>query len=90
MAGWVRRFIEVDDARANERFEIPLQGSTSYGDWGEMPGANEELVVVLEKQWPVASVDGRGGAFWFDGIVWFDFGDFHCHIGDTGIWGRKQ
>ena len=34
-----------------------------------MSSANEESVVVLEEQWPLARVNDRSGSFWFDGIV---------------------
>lgn len=49
MARRVRGFVKVNDAGADERFEIALERSTSYWDWSKVTGADEELVVVLEE-----------------------------------------
>lgn len=60
VTGRIGRFVEIDDARANEGFEIALDGSTADRDGGEMSGANEKFAVILEEQWPIAGVDFWG------------------------------
>lgn len=59
MTRGIRGFVEVYDTRANVGLKIALIWCTSYGNRGEMTSTNEELVVVFQKQWPGAGVDGR-------------------------------
>ena len=37
----IARFVEVDHTRADERFEVALERSTSDRDWCEMSGSDE-------------------------------------------------
>ncbi len=83
MTRGIRGFVEIDHARADEGFEIAFEWSTSYGNRSKMSCTDEESVIVLEKQWPIASVHRRCDSFWFDGIVDFlaTFGKDDCHFG---------
>ena len=41
MTGRIARFVEVDHTRADERFEVALERSTSDRNWCEMSGSDE-------------------------------------------------
>ena len=41
MTGGIAGFVEVDHTRADERFEVALERSTSDRNWGEMSGSDE-------------------------------------------------
>lgn len=46
--------------------EVTLERTGTGGDGGVVSGANEELVVVLQKKRPVGSVQGRDGGAGLD------------------------
>lgn len=42
----IGRFVEIDDARADEGFEITLDGSTADRNGSKMSGPDEKLAVI--------------------------------------------
>ena len=50
-----------------------------------MSSPDEKVVVILEKQWPIARVHSWGRSLWFDGVVEvLAFGKNDCHFGAEG------
>lgn len=47
MTGRIARFVEVDHTRANVGFEIALERIATHRNWREMPGSDEEFIVIF-------------------------------------------
>jgi hypothetical protein len=67
--GRVGRLVEVNDTRADVLLEVALQGRAAIGDGSEVASSDEELVVVLEEERPLAGVEGRSGRLGLDGVL---------------------
>mmetsp|Transcript_19054 Transcript_19054/g.36388 ORF Transcript_19054/g.36388 Transcript_19054/m.36388 type:complete len:229 (-) Transcript_19054:26-712(-) len=59
-------FVQVDASVTNVLLERPLEWVVAHGDGGVVPGAHDELVIVLEKKRPLGRVESRRPALWFD------------------------
>ena len=54
--------------------DVALQWAAARGDGGEVSGADQQLVVVFEEEWPLRGVEGRLGRLGLDGEVAADLG----------------
>jgi len=60
--GRVGGLVEVDDTRRDVRGQVAAERVATGGDRGEVTGADQELIPVLQKKRPVGVVDiGRNG-----------------------------
>lgn len=58
----VRRLVKVDASGLDVRLEVALEGRATGRDGREVAGADEQLVVVLQQEGPLARVElGRNG-----------------------------
>lgn len=77
--GRVGRLVEVDHTRLDVALQVTFQGRATVRDRGEVRAADEKLVVVLEEQRPVGSVEFWAGVFGLDHEVALLLG-----LGDRG------
>lgn len=81
VTGGVGGLVEVDDAGRNVALQVALVGSAAVGNGNEVTATDEQLVVVLQQERPLAGVDlGRNGLR-LDGVVRILGRDYGGHCG---------
>lgn len=62
MGGRVGRLVKVDDTAGDVGFDIALVGGTTIGDGSPMVGADEHVVVALQKEGELIVVHRGSGS----------------------------
>ena len=65
----VQRFVQVDDTQQDVQLDVSLERQTSQWNGCVVSGSYEQLVVVLQQEWPLQRVVGRRNGLWLDNVV---------------------
>ena len=68
VTGGVARLVEIDDAILLEKLNRTLQGGVTARQRCEVVGLHVQLVIILEKERPIGSVQGGGRLRWFQRV----------------------